>query len=736
MAKTQAEKERDARRAESRKSLKDVAAVYVRREDNRRKRKTASPENIHQERLQDLETYSGIIQTYCQNHPDDWKDIQNKDAKKLLADYDRFVIEGAGASAGNINLNEYTRATAGLKEEDEAVTIPDNISPEQKKGLTEVGIWLRTQADGSKYIAFTQQVFNLPARARLLVYFLIERKKYRAPSLADLAESQMSYVPNPGKVQQQLFNWSHKMHLGSKFYWNKLEAALETARSNDVMKMLGTFGEMGESDTSSGGGGAADTQQQQTQELTPEQKELRRKATELKQLVTRRNVLSAKFIQSGISYRKFLEEAGKAAKGKDRERQELLYTFVSNYLEMQQIDAIVAQKIGENSGQNPQIVDEKKSNEKTQEKYDNIGDANEIAGLILDPTGIIGEADKFVAWGLPKFAESNMNVAGNVFGSALAVTQIISLVVQCRNLTAMAKFMSTADIAESVANIGVAAVQIINSGIGLFGSEALNNVAGPLGSIVTGTASVAIGAYQMWKAEERQEGVHGSIRSLNKNRNVSNKDKNTLAQIDKLNQRVTDSQETSGAMQMASGALSITGGILAASGVLAPISAILVGIGSIISIADSIRKYRGKKRNQLQTIDEYIKMNELYTLVVRGFEAQGKGDLVSDKEDVCNEIRDDVRSMFGYATNTSFYNFIVNEYAAFLYNKTFHPADNPNVYIVNPNPKKGEEFAKEQRKQNQYANIVYSLTGQLTFPTSASTPPSPTADTIAGKLGG
>jgi hypothetical protein len=164
--------------------------------------------------------------------------------KMMLKDYFRITIP-RGSNAEDLTLLDKKQAQLGTflgrteKTEGPTAAMRDglgegSLSEGQKAGLSEIAKFLYQNCARRYFrqnMAFVEGLLLRPARERLLVYYLVEKGKYKSASESDVMASQI-YTPNIDKfrdvIERRGYNFIGRAFLGS-VHWSYLSKAAQAA---------------------------------------------------------------------------------------------------------------------------------------------------------------------------------------------------------------------------------------------------------------------------------------------------------------------------------------------------------------------------------------------------------------------------------------------------------------------------------------------------------------------------
>ena len=734
------------------KAVREGGRSLMRLNDRLRVDALSTKEQREQQQMALIKNYENEIIQVKQIYPNrEYPHINSHPVDVILNYYDYLKGKTPQGDAqpdvlGDVHEKARAREAAGQSETDVLMQNMDaNISDAQKNGLTEIAKWMYRNSDDTGALSlaphqerFVRVLLNLPARMKLFMYYLIENKRRHNPGPEDIIMSQMDYVPNLKNFKEQMVATKWKLWKridGSYVYWHKLEEAMQISRS--CTDSLSAFGNMGPADTvdrlapkpdaqGSGaaqgpgavqGSGAAQgpgtAQGQQHPALAIREARL---ASLMDAVKSHKGVLEKK--SKGKNHQQEIEESAQRVKGAY-----VQLAYADNdikALEAARAEEAIAEDTGEAAG-----------------SYTGIAGTAIGMGTHLNKVGM---AASFVSWNISDMHLENMNLSSGVFSSVAGAAALAAAIIGIVNICRSAKgetgdeiraksFQVVQSFAAIAATLTTGAYTLKNAKIvgdaakTAAGEAALATAkkAGGAAQIVTGTLDIFGGVYQMGRASDREMQMHDARNELRRSGTMTAEEEENVDEIAALQGRISESREGSGAMKMISGTLQVAGGILAAAGVTGPVGAILSGIATGINLAISVKEYFERKKNRIETIDKYIKMDDIEALVRPRIAADpSRRQLLSDLRE---QIRAEVIASLGFSGEDSFYVHITRTYARFLRRKAFYKDDGQTAIL-----------ATDPEAKNPYAKMIQSFGLKAIFPARQGDEPKPDVDTLASKM--
>lgn len=606
------------------------------------------------------------------------------------------------------------------------------VTPAQLDGIREIAKWMyRNSYDtgavslGDSQERFVRMILQLPARVKLLMYYMIENKRRHNPEMLDIMTSQTSYVPNLERFKDEMIasKWkSWKRVSGDYVYWNKLEETLQIARgSMPAISLMGALGPMDALDRIPDPPAAQGDVAAQAASASPADA-----------AVADREKALRVFMQVAKKHRDLLQKKENGGTVK-QEEMDMSKAYLRASLQ-QLADADDTLK-GLPESMHAEEPMEDSGLEKA-ESYTETGSS--IVGMGAKANSINDQADnlkKYLSWDISPIAK-DLNLSAGILGSIGGVTSLVAsifgIVELCKSGAAMSGHALGEKIADIVSSFGEIVDTLTSGGYtiknaGIVGAEAATEAgkaalasaetASGAISVATGAMSMGIGLYKEYKAIDESKTAHAARREM---KGLSAEESEKADAILDLNTRITDSKAGSAALDVVSGSLQMMGGVLSLTGVGSIVGTVLSCVGTAVSLAKSIKEYFEKKKNTEATVDAYIKMDSILELVMERLKQRGMN--YAEKE-VRKQIRQEIIASLGFASINSFYTHITRVYAQFLYDRAFYK-DGTMLTMSSP----------EADRKNPYVEMLKSFGVKAVFPKDENGVPQPDIDTIAGKM--
>ncbi len=549
---------------------------------------------------------------------------------------------------------------------EEEVEGDSKITNEQKEGLKDISKWLlrnmeKTGFSGHSKSSFVFAILNLPARLRLLAYYLVENNKTESDLKNAIKESQTTYVPNLEKFKDEIITTKFKSWTritGGQFKWIKLENAMRIARAYSyILLNYGNLGKQEENVSKSGGnksqGGKtikANLDKTEIDELLKLEKNCHncKEAVESDRNDQKKQQDLKKALNEYYGYAKKLLE--KILLSEKIEKLEVESRWDRHKDDVEGAVDVVGSGFGIGSDTTGSSVFELLSEEDIGIIADSVGDILGYCSLGFDVgssviSNIQGIVDFLRACKETKYS-SHMERTERAFDSIQLVIDDLLFIAT-----------NTIDICNKAKVVGDMATNAVGTGAGM--------VTGTV-EIVAGTTSLAASGRQGYHVRKAREEIDNI---------TDKKEKGTAEQILELRKRQLKAKSTTAGMTTVKGVVDIAA---AGAGLGGPIGTgiaiVLEGISFGISIAQSITEFFMKRHNINNTIDAFIDMNTIYTKIENAKKSVPEWEK-SNKRHLKNQIRLEAAAQMGCYSKESFYNYITRSYAQFLHDHVFHEID-------------------------------------------------------------
>lgn len=713
----------------------------------------------NQQKIDFLLEHGDIIEEFIALYPEsDYGSVDTHVIGIVVDAYKKYIWDRGAMATDAATVAQSMEAPLGglaasvkasdgrAEDQEDSVGMDRTVSPGQLSGIRDIARWMYRNSDdtgalslGDSQERFVRQILQLPARVKLLMYYLVENKRRHNPDGMDIMQSQMNYVPSLDAFKDQMIatKWKFWKRVdGSYVYWNKLEEALAFARP--CMGILAGYGALGpmdsldrEMDTQSTENDDTQVETELSQNADPDIQEAVRKGRERDEAL--RNLLEL----TGI-HRAMLMEKEQGMGVSDDQVALSALTIEAAFKNLLEKDASMVARPEEAFGT--------PGREKAQ-SYVSTGASAVGAGGSLNKVGTAADfINKFVTWKLSQTDLVNLNFSSGIFTTTAGVTSFASALIGIYNVSKGAGAMPAAELASRIMDIVISfssiAGTVTKGAYGIknaaivgaaalegAGKAALDHASKASGgaAAVTGMLNLGAGFLKAAKADDELSTARDARKELDA-MDLSEADKARVEALTGLNERVNDSRKSSGAIQAASGFMQMMGGIFTASGAAAIVGTIFSTLGSALSLAVSVKEYFERKNNMDMTIDTYIKMDDLWTLVSSGLIRNGRerSDVLAREKQIRVQIRQEATATLGFASKESFYRHITRAYAKFLYDHAFYKDEDHTQAITAAEAAGGE---------NAYAKMLRGFGVRPIYPKESDGIPGPDIDSIAKKMG-
>lgn len=630
-----------------------------------------------------------------------------------------------------------------------------------------------------------------PARLKLLAYYLVEKKRRKTPNIMDVYESQTSYVPNLKEFKNQMIATKFKFWKridGSYIYWDKLGESMRIVlNAQGMVAKLASLAEMeqveSQSDTAEQG-----TPEEAAPLSAKEQQ--RKEVAKLRRTYYAK-VVRCGFELTDLLQKKEEEEEKEKKEELSKQIQNKQAEIKNCYINMREADKKLVEFGKEDNAGEAEIHGEQRisaDNTKTTKAAGYIGMGATAVDFAAKGFQHFSKVE-MIGWGIAQADVTILNKISTVLSSASLLTSFISTVVtvcdwmnhsdrmsasECLAKTADL-FASLASAAESGHRIAMAAKEWSTMANFTLGATLEAN-ATSMGvvSAVTGGITAGVGATKAGIGLYRVAKVKSTEEKLKEQRaNMTEKDADTAEAILGLQKRIAAAQATAGAFQAAAGVFHMAGGILNAAGVTLMVGTMVSMAGTVIGLAGSFVKFMLNKSNINHTIDTYLQVEKYLTPIKERIqeryddlktqrEARSKeklrllqenkksGTKLSAKEEkpepeseeektlkaqikgisnssLREQIRVQAAAMAGFPNKNGFYQYIVEGYAQFLYNKVFY--ENGELILAD-----SDEAKNPDAQRKLYIRMLHNSGLKPVYPVKRTDKPKPSLQNIVRKL--
>lgn len=667
-------------------------------------------EFIEKSKAQFLQEYKEVVEDYLQD--EDMKNEAISEEFTSLVDYYKGssqsaagkestgTQEGVGGISGLIRKGIKDAGEDVLGEGNEELESNASISGGQMKGLKDISRWMLRNMDktgiiGDSKAQFVQNyILRQPARLKLCAYYLVETdaRKLSGEKLREaVVESQSSrYVPNLERFKSKMLATKFKFWKrfdGSQFYWEKLSESMRyaVAHAPDILK-IGDLGSP-EVTASDGAGGDQDSEGKKDSE---------KKQTD----GTGSGAGSPASSEGGgakIAYARFkllenmiLDQLKKKETLKKQNKwtqddQNKLDLLVKDYAQSGKTisEAVRDGLIGDIEAEE---VEGYEAEDGKISKGQDIADV--IGGTVIGTSGDIVSADKLLKIVKDEKHTTRMEASGNWLGTISGVVSFGILIADVVRMAKKDSYVSGTTKVEEASSVIESVIDLASDGLDLY--KGFMNIedkskfatqSSGIAGMVTGSVAVVAGAVQMTTAGIQKSHLTNATESIQKNTELSDKDKERAANAAKLQKRLLDDKQVTAGLNMAVGALNVAAGALMFTGVGATVAAVLSGVATGLSLISSVYSFFKSKSNTKKTIDEYIHMDDIYPIVQKDIESKitkeqkEKGVTPPKESKIKDYIRMEAAAQMGCIGIDDFINYITRQYAVLIHDKALLQAD-------------------------------------------------------------
>lgn len=548
--------------------------------------------------------------------------------------------------------------------------IDATLSSKTLEGVRDIDRWMlrNMYKAGATKDAFVFSLLSMSARERLYIYYVVENKRRHNPGLADVATSQLNYVPNLDAFKKQIIasGWRFtKRFTGEHIYWEKLSDA-----SNQLVGIRDKI--TGYSKIDQNKQPLGDEEKINQECLNMErienlgEQDVARKQ-EIRQFVGRKNDLTIErnnalvdFIKKLETYKKLQEKSDGAWVWKNSRRSAAMAAAASaqnalrillnadNALEQHERRGVVPQdNTVVQAGVSAKLGEATEGFSKMQYTTEVFGDAYQAAS-VLQLTNSSNVSYNYM--GLNQTILADVNIGSGALSGVTGITTLISFIYGVYAFCKSASSLSGADIASNVSKLSSALFATAASGYGTYSSitsataiaqstlgvadEATKKALGAAGKVATTvgivTSSVAMGANAISmictgvnmsrcktataKLKDKRD-MEAQQRSQDEEAgNVETElEKKTRLRKEHFEDNIRRHQEQMNKNSMKSSATSfaasacLLGSTFTAA--IPPLALAFSGVSIGLSIFNSIREGVRNRRERIRSVDDYLGLN-------------------------------------------------------------------------------------------------------------------------------
>jgi len=656
-------------------------------------------------------------------------------------------------------------------------SLDDNLSDEQIAGIEAVDRYIIEHSETSGgSMAFVDRILKLPLRDRLLMYGLIENRREGTPSAADIACTQIGYVPNPMIFASRMSGFPDSLWAGSRrmrfmshitnIRWEKLEAAIEYLGQADVKAVRDSFARLSGVKTSE----VADSMDMAEKSLEEPDDAL----YVLTDIEAKRNQQLLTTINALEKCKTAMMEAEKSIfhKGSKRAEADKLSDAAKTEIEklemldkdlFETISGIRVTATGQDvdAGPDSNAVNELTEDIKTKPAGES--KAKKIAGASIfvgsQSTMLLSKTDKMVSIfnggnapasvGITSGALLSMSGVIGFIGGLMGAAKLISAVHDngssmaradimnsftkaARTLGASAWGMTAGGIQIGLASAGVIAAHKAAQGA-LETAQTMKDNIGIAGNAVS-YATVAVNAIKMGvdavdAAVQTKRAIHHGVaayrvHNLKKNNELRGNDAayaDNILKIDRRN-KVKAAVETVNSFV-------VSGAGIVATLLGGPIGAVAYAGGSVLdAVVMKVFQKTARMINLSAMADEFLRLDEMVSNSIPDYSKLSK----DEQKNARKRVREEMMAELGYVSNEAFSKHIAKNYAQFIYTRLFFKGDDFSVPLL----KKDDKEKKLTGISLACYQMVKSLGLRVVYPEDASGERYPTPQMIVAKLAG
>jgi len=658
--------------------------------------------------------------------------------KRFGDEEDEIVLQNIRETAFRIDKKE-EKPREQLKD--------DDLSTEQLRGIYDVDRFLISNYDESGgNPAFLDKILSLPARERLIMYFLIQNDHLESPNAVDITISQLGYIPNVeifmDKIQTGHFKGKRRAlsSISKRFRpgisWEKVEAAMEIIEDNDIAETVRSLASFSRKSKVADERMEAFREAEDKDDIKDDDlKEIARKEKELLRLEAKRNGALTDFLKSLVECRYAITERDSAwvhKKVKRKKADDTAKEAAFRLNELKRADFELSESLYSIRQMAlppdvPELINDEDSGNIIEKAASNYAKGfkkkdQETGKFIFNQTlSLFSKADKIPAmWGAGKddtsFAAvvglSDLNlIAGgfatlqSVMGAIAGITGIVNLIRHMNSgvgktdmLSDVAKLGSTAlstawAPVSGIANMLLAVPkELKNAGVA---SESLKTVTN-IGTKAVSAGGAAVAAVKLGvdAVEYGVEVKHiyhltkadHKFSKLMKNGELKGDDAAYADNILKLKTRYEAQQYTNKGVNIIMDAGSLGVSLCALFALpAAPIIAVAWAAVSVgVAVGTKIINYGVDKYRKKAATDDYLQLDRtMGDIFGEKLNEMDKDELSSSKK----ILKEHMAAELGFTSYESLYKHMMKNYAAFIYNNLFYENGDKEKPIIKKDKK-------------------------------------------------
>ncbi len=580
--------------------------------------------------------------------------------------------------------------------------------PDVVKAVKQIDKWVAKNTSerlGDTESHFGHEVLSHPFRERLFIYYVIEFKKYEAPSELDAAMALNGYVPNfdlfKKKMERSGFNILHQLSSGGvkDFHYIKKYGLLDSYGANKTHKLEAAMRTLDE---------PRFDMQGRIRDISDKRALAGRR--ELPREVRIRESCYMDLVAQIARQKRLLEDKENEEKNA-RQIEAQAHIIIRSLLRLMAADSEVESMTGMDISQKDylkQLADRKTFKEPEEEEgslMDWNGHASTVAGLADSFSDVVDEYQeidlhyfKIKPWKLNDKAASDLFKSQAVFKTVTGITSIIDTVNAMKEAdesekekTFSERLLDRVHLMESMSDTVGDMLDIVSHFAPAL-EDTIENVSGVASAgtqIISGTFETAVALTRKYQVSDAEQESYKYIQI--REEAEANDDRNepepiTREQLQLSVSNVAKMQQRTLTGEAAQGALKLAGGTASMIALLFPVTAPFTEtLSSIIGVVQKIHGFWADIKQRKATVDEFIDMDALYEKFMASFnnlapEVQNKylpvdEDGNRDVDEIKDMLRKEAVSAMHFSTLEQYFMDISEKYATMLYREIFFDTD-------------------------------------------------------------
>ncbi|MCR5789256.1 MAG: hypothetical protein K6G83_05135 [Lachnospiraceae bacterium] len=649
----------------------------------------------------------------------------------------------------------------GLAPEQE---LDKNLSQEQIAGVEAVDRFLIEHGgSGESHGAFMDKLLRLSMRDRLLLYGLVEKDRTAAPNAADIAVSQLSYVPDLSAFERRMRSVSGFFWGGGKrrwvsrhlhgMHWEKLEAALAVINKPEVIEVRDAFARLQGTESE-----VYDQSVEAVENIT-ETKDGDPTQDELLQALTRRESERDKqllvTIQAVEKCRDAMLEAEKSVFHKKEKRKLADQAVEKAKREVQNLedrDRILADTIRiaretanleeAETGLLPELDSQDKVDEKIKSKPQDstfkkaIGGMSTVSTYAAKGTTVLSKINKMATLGgATGMASTVTSFTAFFFGGVTGVLGLFGALVGFANTIKTVKdhgsSIATSDIvnmatkntraitgglwgmASSAYSTGLTIAKIVASKKTAEVAKVMTDNIGIATDVLTG-ASIAVSGFKAAvdigeAAVQVKHYVHHGIADYHvyQAKKTGELTGDEAAYADNI-LRVDRRNKTNQSFEIVNSFVLNAAGVVTTIGGGAIGAIVHAGVSLIDFVAMKFIMKGLKKWDRSSMVDDFLQLDDTARKLYTDFDNKKRGE----KSKIRDALRHEMMAELGFTSKEAFAKHIIGNYAAFLYDKLFY-TDGLDEEEPAVDEERGEQVVNQEEQQEQVNQATQNAGDQI-----------------------